>query len=408
MTQRRGQVFDVPTKQFNGLPEEIKFLIFMAMDVRTLVLSRLVCRSWKISIDSPSLEYKIELAVSGVTEGPPRTHEIGKRTDLLKGHRAAWRNLVWHELTKIPAAPHMPYTLPKVLLRDNVLAQKGQDDFHILVASIVEEENVACISVYDLPSHTPAHPHADEETNRCAFLLPEVDSCPVFVRCCPSSARQSVLSYSHPEDLPDSIVTITAFCNPSDLEFDSALKITAPASRLRRLIADAVPGQRFAWHEWHHTVTHAQVDTGTVIGNGEPRYIAAGRFDYISGMRSVKLTEDFSRLCVYDFSPLRVSRYIHTMDREASEVPEDNPSRDIMFVDWNARALHVQLPVFLTLPTAGDTDEEDWPLPVVQTSIELPEKLHKLDLVWSNVLITDDAIVILDPAPLGFVYIMRF
>ncbi|TFY74969.1 hypothetical protein EWM64_g9043, partial [Hericium alpestre] len=108
--------------------------------------------------DSASLQHKIELAVSGVGQAPPKTSqtcELSKRTEILRDHRAVWRNLVWHEFCTVPAAPlrdldpdslfrytntmsfhRYPDSPSQVLLRENVLAQKGWEDSNIYLTRI--------------------------------------------------------------------------------------------------------------------------------------------------------------------------------------------------------------------------------------------------------------------------------
>ncbi|TFY73487.1 hypothetical protein EWM64_g10526 [Hericium alpestre] len=256
----------------------------------------------------------------------------------------------------------------------------------------MEDGACASVSVYDLTNPASSRTHVTKAPNRCTFLLPEsdwVDS--IYVRCNPSSLRQSVLAYSSSEDLPDSVVTICAYCHADTHSTETAVKIFMPASRLRARIAAATPGQRLAWHEWGLTDAHVEVDAGP--------YFAEARSDSVAGMRAVDLSADFTQLCVYDFEPSRISRYFHRTDPEVLKCSKDHAARDatlvglpsIELLDWNARALKMFVPV------------SDWnelgsaSLSVLKTSIELPEQLRGLDFdIWKT-LITDDAIVILNP-----------
>lgn len=61
-----------------------------------------VCRLFHSIVQGDSAQYEIELAVSGMVDGPPSTLTTSDRLALLKERNAAWESLRWVESRDIP------------------------------------------------------------------------------------------------------------------------------------------------------------------------------------------------------------------------------------------------------------------------------------------------------------------
>ncbi|KAG2154684.1 hypothetical protein DEU56DRAFT_769753 [Suillus clintonianus] len=85
-----------------SLPVELIFKIFSVLDWRTLLVCREICRLFRSIAEGDRAQYDIELAVSGMMDGPPSPLTTSDRLALLKGRNAAWESLKWVESKDIP------------------------------------------------------------------------------------------------------------------------------------------------------------------------------------------------------------------------------------------------------------------------------------------------------------------
>jgi hypothetical protein len=60
-----------------------------------------VCRLFK-NVDDSSLQYKIELVLAGMQDGPPSNLTSNERLRMLRSHQEAWSTLSWTEKETIP------------------------------------------------------------------------------------------------------------------------------------------------------------------------------------------------------------------------------------------------------------------------------------------------------------------
>lgn len=61
-----------------------------------------VCKRFRDCADSPNLQYKAELALAGMQDGPPSDIAPAERLRLLRAHQKAWDSLAWTEEETIP------------------------------------------------------------------------------------------------------------------------------------------------------------------------------------------------------------------------------------------------------------------------------------------------------------------
>ncbi|PIL28992.1 hypothetical protein GSI_09039 [Ganoderma sinense ZZ0214-1] len=79
-----------------NLPPELLTAILLDLDFRDLLRCRQVNTTFKTLIDKDvRAQYKIELAVAGMTDGPPSTLTPAERLTILRARQDAWDNLVW-------------------------------------------------------------------------------------------------------------------------------------------------------------------------------------------------------------------------------------------------------------------------------------------------------------------------
>ncbi|KAM5545949.1 hypothetical protein V8D89_000075 [Ganoderma adspersum] len=85
------------------LPPELIITILLDLGFRDLLRCRQVCTGFKVLIDEDvRAQYKVELAVAGMTDGPPSTLTPAERLSILRARQDAWDNLVWttrHDVT---------------------------------------------------------------------------------------------------------------------------------------------------------------------------------------------------------------------------------------------------------------------------------------------------------------------
>src|ERR1700690_4567233 len=68
---------------------------------QTLTFCVQVCRHFK-NVDDSSLQYKIELVLAGMQDGPPSNLTSNERLRMLRSHQEAWCTLSWAEKETIP------------------------------------------------------------------------------------------------------------------------------------------------------------------------------------------------------------------------------------------------------------------------------------------------------------------
>ncbi|OJA16126.1 hypothetical protein AZE42_00062 [Rhizopogon vesiculosus] len=79
-----------------SLPLELILEIYSALDWKTLLVCRQVCSLFRSIMESSGrARYDIELAVSGMMDGPPSSLTASDRLALLKERNAAWEALEW-------------------------------------------------------------------------------------------------------------------------------------------------------------------------------------------------------------------------------------------------------------------------------------------------------------------------
>lgn len=85
-----------------SLPVELTLKIFSLLDWRTILVCREVCRFFRSIAEGDRAQYEIELAVSGMMDGPSSPLTTSDRLALLKERNAAWESLRWVESQDIP------------------------------------------------------------------------------------------------------------------------------------------------------------------------------------------------------------------------------------------------------------------------------------------------------------------
>lgn len=85
-----------------SLPLELIYKIFSLLDWRTILVCREVSRFFRSIAEGDRAQYEIELAVSGMMDGPPSPFITSDRLALLKERNAAWESLRWVESQDIP------------------------------------------------------------------------------------------------------------------------------------------------------------------------------------------------------------------------------------------------------------------------------------------------------------------
>lgn len=85
-----------------SLPVELILKIFALLDWRTLLVCREVCRFFCSIVEGDEAQYEIELAVSGMVDGPLSPFTTSDRLALLKERNAAWESLRWVESQDVP------------------------------------------------------------------------------------------------------------------------------------------------------------------------------------------------------------------------------------------------------------------------------------------------------------------
>ncbi|KAG1875589.1 hypothetical protein DFJ58DRAFT_260058 [Suillus subalutaceus] len=85
-----------------SLPVELILKIFALLDWRTILVCREVCTFFRSILEGDRAQYEIELAVSGMVDGPPSPFTTSDRLALLKERNAAWESLRWVESQDTP------------------------------------------------------------------------------------------------------------------------------------------------------------------------------------------------------------------------------------------------------------------------------------------------------------------
>ncbi|TFK45308.1 hypothetical protein OE88DRAFT_1740408 [Heliocybe sulcata] len=79
-----------------AIPSELVVIILQELDLPTLIRCKSVCSGLKRLIDdSVILQYKIELAVAGMEDGPPSSIDVSERLRRLRSYTKAWRGMAF-------------------------------------------------------------------------------------------------------------------------------------------------------------------------------------------------------------------------------------------------------------------------------------------------------------------------
>ncbi|KDQ56129.1 hypothetical protein JAAARDRAFT_59536 [Jaapia argillacea MUCL 33604] len=82
--------------RFKCLPTELIISVSSELDFRNVLTCRTISRYIKSIIDNaPLLQYKIELAIARMSDGPNITMTISERRTRLRNYQEAWANLQW-------------------------------------------------------------------------------------------------------------------------------------------------------------------------------------------------------------------------------------------------------------------------------------------------------------------------
>ncbi|KAF9232387.1 hypothetical protein BU15DRAFT_81300 [Melanogaster broomeanus] len=85
------------------LPPELLTAIFLHTDSRTISRCRSVCRRFKDVVDSSvELQYRVELALDGMIDGPPSLISTGERLARLRSLRRTWSTLSCTSKVTVP------------------------------------------------------------------------------------------------------------------------------------------------------------------------------------------------------------------------------------------------------------------------------------------------------------------
>ncbi|KAH8099418.1 hypothetical protein BXZ70DRAFT_943596 [Cristinia sonorae] len=89
--------------QLTDIPLELIIQILNNLDFRSILLCRQLNRLFKDIVDTDAyLQYKIELAVAGMEDGPPSSATPSERLQLLREHRKAWNEMRFNSSEDIP------------------------------------------------------------------------------------------------------------------------------------------------------------------------------------------------------------------------------------------------------------------------------------------------------------------
>ncbi|CAL1695559.1 unnamed protein product [Somion occarium] len=88
--------------QLTELPTELLIKIFDDLDLRNLLHCKPVCRLFNSIInDAATLQYKMELALCGMEDGPPGSMVPAERLECLREHQDAWGHLRFTQTSNI-------------------------------------------------------------------------------------------------------------------------------------------------------------------------------------------------------------------------------------------------------------------------------------------------------------------
>ncbi|KAI1790837.1 hypothetical protein LXA43DRAFT_1095058 [Ganoderma leucocontextum] len=78
------------------LPSELLVKILIDLDFQNLLRCREVCTRFKNAIDEDlRVQYKLELAIAGMKDGPPSALTTAERLSILRTHQDAWNKFAW-------------------------------------------------------------------------------------------------------------------------------------------------------------------------------------------------------------------------------------------------------------------------------------------------------------------------
>jgi len=99
---------DIKHSSLSALPMELVIDILSALDFRSLLTCRRVCRLFHMLVhDCTALQYCIELAVAGMEDGPPSSVSAAERLNRLRQYKAAWDSLKWVRDETIDMSGHL-------------------------------------------------------------------------------------------------------------------------------------------------------------------------------------------------------------------------------------------------------------------------------------------------------------
>ncbi|TFK45325.1 hypothetical protein OE88DRAFT_1740424 [Heliocybe sulcata] len=79
-----------------AIAPELVVIILRELDLSMLIRCKRVCTDLKRIIDdSVALQYKIELAVAGMEDGPPSSIDLAERLRRLQNYTKAWRDMAF-------------------------------------------------------------------------------------------------------------------------------------------------------------------------------------------------------------------------------------------------------------------------------------------------------------------------
>ncbi|KZT05998.1 uncharacterized protein LAESUDRAFT_680684 [Laetiporus sulphureus 93-53] len=93
----------VQTDGIFSLPTELIIHILACLDYKSILRCRTVCHLFDDLVKTAALlQYKVDLAVAGMEDGPPSIESPAERLQLLKKHQEAWRSLNFKDDKIIP------------------------------------------------------------------------------------------------------------------------------------------------------------------------------------------------------------------------------------------------------------------------------------------------------------------
>ncbi|KAH9950441.1 hypothetical protein B0H21DRAFT_535054, partial [Amylocystis lapponica] len=96
-------MMSAPVQLLDSLPTELIIQILAALDVKSLLRCRQVCKLLESMIrEAAALQYTIECTIAGMEDGPPSDLAIAERRAKLRSHQDAWGNCQFSASQSIP------------------------------------------------------------------------------------------------------------------------------------------------------------------------------------------------------------------------------------------------------------------------------------------------------------------